>query len=165
MSSSPASPAASSPAASASETAGADIVALASETPDLSTLVTAVKAAGLVETLQGEGPFTVFAPTNDAFAKLPKGVLDALLLPKNKEALTSILTYHVVPGEVMAADVKDGKVKTVEGADITLSTKDGVTVNGAKVVQADVVASNGVVHVIDAVLLPPDLDVDALLKK
>ncbi len=120
-------------------------------------------AAGLVETLKGEGPFTVFAPTDDAFAALPAGVVDALLLPENKDALTKVLTYHVVAGNVMAADVTDGDVPTVEGQTVTLSTADGVTVNGAKVIQADVVGSNGVIHAIDAVLLPPDVDVNALL--
>jgi uncharacterized surface protein with fasciclin (FAS1) repeats len=140
-----------------------DIVAVASTTDGFSTLAAAVTAAGLVETLQGDGPFTVFAPTDDAFAALPAGVLDALLLPENKDALTKILTYHAVAGNVMAADVTDGEVPTVEGQTILLSTADGVTVNGANVIQADVVASNGVIHVIDAVLLPPDVDVDALL--
>jgi uncharacterized surface protein with fasciclin (FAS1) repeats len=144
------------------ESAG-DIVDVAVATDGFSTLAAAVTAAGLVDTLKGEGPFTVFAPTDDAFAALPAGVLDALLLPENKDALTKILTYHAVAGEVMAADVTDGDVPTVEGQSITLSTENGVTVNGANVIQADVVASNGVIHVIDAVLLPPDVDVDALL--
>jgi uncharacterized surface protein with fasciclin (FAS1) repeats len=144
------------------ESAG-DIVDVAVATDGFSTLAAAVTAAGLVDTLKGEGPFTVFAPTDDAFAALPAGVLDALLLPENKDALTKILTYHAVAGEVMAADVTDGDVPTVEGQSITLSTENGVTVNGANVIQADVVASNGVIHVIDAVLLPPDVDVAALL--
>jgi uncharacterized surface protein with fasciclin (FAS1) repeats len=138
------------------------IVDVASANPDFSTLVAAVGAAGLAETLSGTGPFTVFAPTNAAFEALPAGVLDALLLPENKETLAKILTYHVVPGAVMAADVTDGDVATVEGQNVTLSTADGVTVNGAKVVQADVAASNGVIHVIDAVILPPDVDVASL---
>jgi uncharacterized surface protein with fasciclin (FAS1) repeats len=124
-----------------------------------------VQAAGLVDTLNGAGPFTVFAPTDDAFAALPPGLLDALLLPENKAVLTKILTYHVVPGAVMAADVTDGEVATVEGQTVTLSTVDGVTVNGAKVIQADVAADNGVIHVIDAVILPPDVDPNALLAK
>ena len=145
-----------------SEGAGT-IVDVASSTDGFSTLVAAVTAAGLAETLSGEGPFTVFAPTDDAFAALPAGVLDALLLPENKDVLTKILTYHVVPGQVMAADVTDGDVATVEGQTIALSTADGVTVNGAKVIQADVVADNGVIHVIDAVILPPDVDPAALL--
>ena len=141
-----------------------DIVAVASSTPGFSTLVAAVTAADLVETLQGDGPFTVFAPTDDAFAALPEGVLDALLLPENKDVLAKILTYHVVPGAVMAADVTDGDVATVEGQTVALSTADGVTVNGATVVQADVAASNGVIHVIDAVILPPDVDPAALVQ-
>ena len=138
------------------------IVDVAAANPDFSTLVAAVQAAGLAETLSGEGPFTVFAPTNAAFEALPAGVLEALLLPENKETLAKILTYHVVPGAVMAADVMDGDVATVEGQNVTLSTADGVTVNGAKVIQADVAASNGVIHVIDAVILPPDVDVASL---
>lgn len=139
------------------------IVDVASTTEGFSTLVAALTAAGLVDTLNGEGPFTVFAPTDEAFAALPPGVLDALLLPENKEVLTQILTYHVVPGEVMAADVTDGDVATVEGQNVTLSTADGVTINGAKVIQADVVADNGVIHVIDAVILPPGVDPAALV--
>jgi uncharacterized surface protein with fasciclin (FAS1) repeats len=133
-----------------------DIVALAMETESLSTLVSAVKAAGLVETLQGEGPFTVFAPTNEAFAALPEGTLDDLLKPENKEKLASILTYHVVAGKVMSTDLSDGmKAKTVNGAEVSISTVGGAKVNGANVVSADVAASNGVVHVIDAVIMPP----------
>ena len=139
------------------------VVDVASSTEGFSTLVAALGAAGLVETLNGEGPFTVFAPTDDAFAALPPGLVDALLLPENKETLTKILTYHVVPGTVMAADVTDGDVATVEGQSVALSTADGVTVNGAKVIQADIVADNGVIHVIDAVILPPDVDPTALL--
>ena len=138
------------------------IVDVASANPDFSTLVAAIGAAGLGETLSGEGPFTVFAPTNEAFAALPAGVLDALLLPENKDALTKILTYHVVPGSVMAADITDGDVATVEGQNVTLSTADGVTVNGAAVVTADIVTDNGVIHVVDAVLVPADVDVAAL---
>ena len=138
------------------------IVDVASANPDFSTLVAAIGAAGLGETLSGEGPFTVFAPTNEAFAALPAGVLDALLLPENKDALTKILTYHVVSGQVMAADITDGDVATVEGQNVTLSTADGVTVNGAAVVTADIVTDNGVIHVVDAVLVPADVDVAAL---
>jgi uncharacterized surface protein with fasciclin (FAS1) repeats len=140
------------------------IVDVASGNADFSTLVAALSAAGLVETLSGEGPFTVFAPTNAAFEALPAGLLDALLLPENKETLVKILTYHVVSGEVMAADVTDGDVATVEGQKITLNTMGGVTVNKAKVVTADVMADNGVIHAIDAVLVPSDVDVAALLK-
>jgi uncharacterized surface protein with fasciclin (FAS1) repeats len=143
--------------------AGGTVVDIASSTDGFGTLVKAVSAAGLVDTLNGEGPFTVFAPTDAAFAALPAGVLDALLLPENKDVLTQILTYHVVPGTVMAADITDGDVATVEGQSVTLSTADGVTVNGAKVVQADVVADNGVIHVIDAVILPPGVDPAALI--
>jgi uncharacterized surface protein with fasciclin (FAS1) repeats len=138
------------------------IVEVAASNPDFSTLVAAVKAAGLVDTLSGDGPFTVFAPTNEAFDALPAGVLDALLLPKNKDALTSILTYHVVSGEVTADMVKPGEVATVEGSTIDLSTEGGVKVNDANVVATDVEASNGVIHVIDAVLVPPTVEVAAL---
>jgi uncharacterized surface protein with fasciclin (FAS1) repeats len=150
---------------SAAETGMGTVVDVASSTEGFSTLVTALGAAGLVDTLNGEGPFTVFAPNDAAFAALPPGLLDALLLPENKETLTKILTYHVVPGAVMAADVTDGDVATVEGQSVTLSTADGVTINNAKVIQADVVADNGVIHVIDAVILPPDVDPNTLLNK
>ena len=139
------------------------IVDIAAGAADFSTLVAAATAAGLVDTLNGEGPFTVFAPTDEAFAALPPDLVDALLLPENKDVLAKILTYHVVPGTVMAADIADGDVATVEGQNVTLSTMDGVTVNGARVIQADIVASNGVVHVIDAVIVPPDVDPAALL--
>ena len=142
-----------------------DIVAVASSTEGFSTLVAAVAAAGLVETLQGPGPFTVFAPTDEAFAALPAGILDALLLPENKDVLAQILTYHVVSGKVMAADVAAGDVPTVEGSAITVTVDGGkVMLNGSvNVVATDVAASNGVIHVIDAVLLPPGLDVSALI--
>jgi uncharacterized surface protein with fasciclin (FAS1) repeats len=146
----------------AAEAAG-DIVAVASANPDFSTLVAAVAAAELVETLQGEGPFTVFAPTNDAFAALPAGLVDKLLLPENKAVLQQILTYHVVAGEVLAADVTAGDVPSVEGSPITITVDGGVKLNGsANVVATDVDASNGVIHVIDAVILPPGLDVSTL---
>ncbi|MBK8445467.1 MAG: fasciclin domain-containing protein [Micropruina sp.] len=153
-----------SPSASATSPASAGtIVDVASGNEDFSTLVAAVKAAGLVETLSGDGPFTVFAPTNEAFAALPDGLLDKLLEPANKGVLTKILTYHVVSGEVMAADVKPGKVKTVEGTEITIATSGGgVTVNKANVTATDVDASNGVIHVIDAVLVPAGVDVSKL---
>ncbi len=140
------------------------IVDVAVGNPDFSTLVAALTAADLVSTLQGDGPFTVFAPTNDAFAALPAGVLDALLLPENLATLTKILTYHVVSGMVMAVDVKDGNAATVEGSTVKLSTKGGVSVNKAKVVIADVMADNGVIHAIDAVILPKGVDVASLLK-
>jgi hypothetical protein len=140
------------------------IVDVASGAGNFGTLVAAVTAAELVETLSGEGPFTVFAPTDEAFAALPAGVVDALLLPENKALLAQILTYHVVSGKVMAADVTDSDVATVEGQTVKLSTADGVSVNGAKVVSADVAASNGVIHAIDAVILPPGVDVSTLVK-
>jgi uncharacterized surface protein with fasciclin (FAS1) repeats len=120
------------------------------------TLVAAVTAAGLVETLQGAGPFTVFAPVNAAFSALPAGTVEGLLKPEKKAALTKILTYHVVAGAVKAADLKDGqKVKTLQGEELTVSIKDGkVMINGANVAAADLTSGNGVVHVIDAVLMP-----------
>ena len=130
----------------------ADIVDTAVKAGNFKTLVAAVQAAGLVDTLKGPGPFTVFAPTDEAFAKIPKATLDGLL--KDKAALTKILTYHVVSGKVMAKDVKPGMVKTVQGSDITLATAGGVTVNGAKVIAADVAADNGVIHAIDTVIMP-----------
>lgn len=139
-----------------------DIVAIASANDDFSTLVAAVAAAGLVEVLQGEGPFTVFAPTNDAFAALPAGLVDKLLMPENKDVLVKILTYHVVSGAVLAADVTAGEVPSVEGQNITVTTEGGVMVNDANVVATDIIASNGVIHVIDAVILPPDVDPSAL---
>lgn len=129
-----------------------DIVETAVAAGSFKTLATALQAAGLVDTLKGKGPFTVFAPTDAAFAKIPKADLDALL--KDKAKLTAVLTYHVVPGAVMAKDVKAGSVKTVQGGMLTIGTTGGVTVNNAKVVQADIVASNGVIHVIDTVVLP-----------
>jgi uncharacterized surface protein with fasciclin (FAS1) repeats len=142
------------PAADAPAAPG-DIVAVASSAGSFKTLVAAVKAAGLVETLQGKGPFTVFAPTDDAFAKLPAGTLADLLKPENKQKLAAILTYHVVPGKVMAADVKTMKVKTVNGQELSIKVEAGkVMVDNANVVKTDVAASNGVIHVIDAVLLP-----------
>jgi len=132
------------------------VVDIAVGSADHSTLVAAVKAAGLVETLSGAGPFTVFAPTNAAFDKLPAGTLDNLLKPESKATLTGILTYHVVAGSLKAADLKDGqKLKTVNGAELTVAIKDGkVTINGANVTAADLTAGNGLVHVIDAVVLP-----------
>jgi uncharacterized surface protein with fasciclin (FAS1) repeats len=130
-----------------------DIVDTAVAAGSFTTLVTALKEAGLVETLKGEGPFTVFAPTDDAFAKIPEADLKALLADKDK--LTQVLTYHVVPGKVTAADVvKLKSAKTVQGQSITIDTSDGVKVDGANVIKTDVMASNGVIHVIDAVLLP-----------
>ncbi|MDX3985109.1 MAG: fasciclin domain-containing protein [Achromobacter sp.] len=131
----------------------ADIVDTAKSAGDFKTLTTAVQAAGLTETLKGPGPYTVFAPTDAAFAKVPKDKLDALL--KDKAALTKVLTYHVVPGKVMAKDVKAGQVKTVEGSTIAVTVADGkVKVNDAHVVKTDIAADNGVIHVIDTVLMP-----------
>jgi uncharacterized surface protein with fasciclin (FAS1) repeats len=133
-----------------------DIVDVAVENGSFTTLVAALKAAGLVDTLKGEGPFTVFAPTDEAFAKLPEGTLEMLLLPENKEQLVSILTYHVVAGKVMAADVmKLDSATTVQGQEVTVDIMDGkVMIDDATVVIADVEASNGVIHVIDGVILP-----------
>ncbi len=130
----------------------ADIVDTAVSAGSFKTLVAAVQAAGLVDTLKGTGPFTVFAPTDAAFAKIPKADLDALL--KDKAALTKVLTYHVVPGKVMAKDVTAGMAKTVQGGSVTFATSGGVTVDGAKVVMADVPADNGVIHAIDTVIMP-----------
>lgn len=132
-----------------------DIVDTAVGAGQFKTLVTAVKAAELVETLKGKGPFTVFAPTDDAFAKIPQEKLEGLL--KDKKALTAVLTYHVVPGTVMAADVvKLDSAKTVQGESVNVVVKDGkVAINGANVLKTDIVCSNGVIHVIDAVILPP----------
>ena len=135
---------------------GDDIVAIASGNDDFSTLVAAVSAAGLVETLQGPGPFTVFAPTNDAFAALPAGTVEGLLQPENQDQLVSILTYHVVPGNVTSDQLAGQQlnVATVQGQTVSIDGTSGVTVNGANVVAADIAASNGVIHVIDTVLLP-----------
>ncbi len=132
-----------------------DIVDTASEAGSFSTLLAAAEAAGLVETLKSEGPFTVFAPTDDAFAALPEGTVDSLLMEENKDQLTQILTYHVVPGKVMSGDLSDGmEAETVEGSIVTIGTDGGVTVNEANVTNPDIEASNGVIHVIDAVLMP-----------
>ncbi len=133
-----------------------DIVQTAVANGSFKTLVAAVTAADLVATLSGPGPFTVFAPTDDAFSALPAGTVESLIAPENKEKLTGILTYHVVAGTVMAGDLSDGmKAQTVNGSEITVTIADGkVKINGANVVLADVATSNGVIHVIDAVLLP-----------
>jgi len=149
------------PSAETTMPAAKTVVGIAASNPEFSTLVTAVKAAGLAGTLSGSGPYTVFAPTNAAFAKLPAATLTTLLKPANQDQLAAILTYHVVPGTVMAKDVMPGTVKTVNGADFTVAVDNGNVVltdgqgNKAKVVKTDIVASNGVIHVIDAVLLPP----------
>ncbi len=129
-----------------------DIVDTAVAAGNFKTLATALDAAGLIPTLKGKGPFTVFAPTDEAFAKIPKAQLDALLADKAK--LSAVLTYHVVAGKVMAKDVKAGKVKSVQGSELTIATAGGVTVDGAKVTATDIVADNGVIHVIDSVVLP-----------
>ena len=129
-----------------------DIVDTAVAAGNFKTLATALTAAGLIDTLKSKGPFTVFAPTDEAFAKVPKADLDALLADKAK--LTAVLTYHVVPGKVMAKDIKAGKVKTVQGSEITITTAGGVMVDKAKVTATDIVADNGVIHVIDSVIMP-----------
>ncbi len=153
-----ATPAATATPDAAAQEAGQDIVALAQATPELSTLVDAVTAADLGGTLQEDGPYTVFAPTNDAFAAVGQDTLDQLLAPAGKEQLTSVLTYHVVPGETVAADLEDGqRLETVQGEELRVRIRgDEVTVGGATVTQPDVDAANGVVHVIDGVLLPPE---------
>lgn len=138
-----------------------DIVGIATSKDKFSTLTTALSEAELVEVLAGEGPFTVFAPTNDAFDALEAanpGILATLLDPANRETLVEILTYHVVAGDVMSTDLTDSEVPTVQGSDVEITVGEGVTVNGANVIMADVEASNGVIHVIDAVILPPDLE-------
>ena len=139
------------------EKAEKTVVEIAVGNKDFSTLVAAVKAAGLAEALSGEGPFTIFAPTNEAFAKLPAGTVETLLKPENKDKLAAILKYHVVSGKVMAADVKAGEVPTLNGAKATIAVKDGkVTIDKANVVATDIAGSNGVIHVIDAVIIPAE---------
>jgi uncharacterized surface protein with fasciclin (FAS1) repeats len=134
----------------------ADIVDTAVSAGQFNTLVAAVKAAGLVDTLKGDGPFTVFAPTDEAFAKLPAGTVDDLLKPENKEQLVAVLTYHDVPGKIMSGDIagKTAMVKTVQGSKLSIDATDGVQVDNATVTNADIEASNGVIHVIDTVVLP-----------
>ncbi|MEP7208738.1 MAG: fasciclin domain-containing protein [Casimicrobiaceae bacterium] len=139
--------------ATSSIAAEMDIVDTAKSAGSFNTLVAAIQAAGLVDTLKGKGPYTVFAPTDAAFAEIPKAQLDALLA--DKKMLTMVLTYHVVPGKVMAADVKAGQVKSVEGQNLTITTANGgVMVDKADVVKTDIIASNGVIHVIDKVMIP-----------
>ena len=142
--------------ASAAAPADKTIVEVAAGAEDFSTLVAAVKAAGLVDTLSGDGPFTVFAPTNEAFEKLPKGTVESLLKPENKEKLIAILKYHVVPGKVMAKDVvKVDSAKTAEGSEVTITVEGkSVMVDKAKVIKTDIECSNGVIHVIDSVIIP-----------
>ncbi len=136
-----------------------NLVALAESNKEFTMLTKALKAAGLVETLQGKGPFTLFAPTDAAFAELPKDAVQDLFKPENKEVLVKILTYHVVPGQVLSTDLKSGEVKSIEGSPITVKVDDAksVMVNDAKVVQADIKGSNGVIHAINKVILPPNL--------
>ncbi|MCH2076750.1 MAG: fasciclin domain-containing protein [Rhodobacteraceae bacterium] len=134
-----------------------DIVDTAAEAGSFETLLAAATAAGLVDTLKGDGPFTVFAPTDDAFAALPEGTVETLLKPENQDQLVAILTYHVVPGKVMSTDLSDDMTAaTVQGGEITIDLDNGVMINEASVVSADIEASNGVIHVIDAVILPPE---------
>ena len=143
-------------AISASAASAKDIVDTAMANDQFTTLVAAVKAAGLVDTLKGDGPFTLFAPTNDAFAKLPAGTVESLLKPENKAQLVAVLTYHVVPGKVMSGDLAGKKMAaaTAQGSDVDIDATNGVMVDNATVVSADIVADNGVIHVIDTVILP-----------
>ena len=143
--------------AGAAQAQQADIVDTAIGAGSFNTLVSAVQAAELVDALKGEGPFTVFAPTDEAFAALPAGTVDDLLKPENRDQLVAILTYHVVPAKVMSADIagKAATAKTLSGGELAIDATSGVTVNDAKVVTADIEASNGVIHVVDAVILPP----------
>ncbi len=144
--------------APAEASSGTTITAVAASNDSFKILTAALQAADLTSTLSGEGPFTVFAPTDAAFAKLPAGTLEALLKPENKETLVKILTYHVVPGEVTSSQLKSGEVTTVEGSPVTVNVDGGgVMVNKATVVQPDIQASNGVIHVVDTVILPPTL--------
>lgn len=143
------------PIAARAEAPTKNVVEIAAGNKDFSTLVAAVNAAGLAETLSGKGPFTIFAPTNEAFAKLPAGTVEDLLKPENKAKLTAILTYHILAGKVMADDLKAGKAETVNGAVATIATEGGVTIEKAKVVKTDIAGTNGVIHVIDTVILPP----------
>ena len=143
--------------ACSSMTSEPDIVDIAASNDDFSTLVAAVGAAGLVDTLKSDGPFTVFAPTDEAFAALPEGTVETLLKPENKDQLVAILTYHVVAGKVMSTDLTDDMTAaTVQGDTIMIDLDDGVKINDASVVTADIETSNGVIHVIDAVILPPE---------
>ena len=146
------------------EESGESIVEVADANGSFDTLVSAIQTAGLEETLNAEGPYTVFAPTDEAFAELPEGTVEKLVMPENREALGQILAYHVVAGEVDAADIQPGALNTVEGSDVEVTVDPvGVTVNGANVLQPDVTADNGVIHVVDTVLLPPTFDPATLL--
>lgn len=152
-------PSPSTPAPGATEPSKENVVALAAANDSFKTLTAALKATGLAETLSGQGPFTVFAPTDAAFAQLPQDALQELLKPENKDILVKILTYHVIPGNVTSGDLRSGEVKTVEGGAVNVQAdpSKGVSVNDASVVQPDIKASNGVIHAIDKVMLPPDL--------
>ena len=143
-------------AATAANSYAADIVDTAVEAGSFNTLVSAIQAAELVDVLKGEGPYTVFAPTDEAFASLPEGTVESLLKPENREQLVAVLTYHVIPGKVMSDDVsgKQLSVETVQGSEVEVNGMSGVSVDGAKVVKANIVADNGVIHVIDKVILP-----------
>ncbi len=145
-----------SPLAFATSADAADIVDTAVGAGQFNTLVAAVEAADLVETLKGEGPFTVFAPTDEAFGRLPEGTVENLLKPENKEQLVAVLTYHVIPGRIESADVvgKTQQVATVQGSEVSVDGTDGVSVDDANVIQADIDADNGIIHVIDQVILP-----------
>merc|ERR1719389_1450075 len=148
----------------ASAVSAADIPTVAAENGSFHTLLAAVDAAGLTETMSSPGPFTVFAPTDDAFAALPEGLVDCLLIPDNVGALQTILTYHVVSGSVLSTDLVDGMTPaTVQGESVTVSLGDSVKINESTVIIADVPASNGVIHAVDAVLVPPSIDVNAFL--
>jgi len=152
-------------AVTASVASAADIPTTAVDNGSFTTLVAALGAADLVDALSAEGPFTVFAPTDDAFAALPAALVPCLLLPDNKDVLTSILTYHVADGKVMSTDLSDGmEVPTLQGEMVTITTTDGVKVNDATVIIPDVATDNGVIHAIDAVIVPPSIDVAAFLK-
>ena len=143
-----------------SSTQDKDVVAVAASNNSFKTLTAALQAAGLTETLQGKGPFTIFAPNDKAFDALPPSALQELLKPENKEILAKILTYHVIPGKITSGDLKSGEVTTAEGSSVNVRVgRRGVMVNKARVIQADIQASNGVIHVIDKVLLPPDLKI------
>jgi len=142
-------------------TADFTIAELTDNSDSFEILAAALAAADLTEILGGEGPFTVFAPTDDAFAALPEGSVDQLLLPENKDVLVQVLTYHVVPGAILSTDLEDGSVATVEGSEVEIAIADTVTVNNANVVAADIEASNGVIHVIDRVIIPPSPEADA----
>ena len=136
------------------QAAAGDIVETATGAGQFTILAQALEAAGLVDVLKGEGPYTVFAPTDEAFQALPEGTLEELLQPENKDKLVAILTYHVVPGRVTSGELESGEVKTVQGTPVTINLDSGVMVNEAKVIKADIPASNGVIHVIDTVILP-----------